>query len=109
MPVMNALTLFKCLSDETRLHLVLLLLRRGESCVCDLIGALQLSQPKISRHLQPLREAGLLLAEKRGQWVYYRVNPQLEPWAMSILSSAQQAQAPELEFMLSRAGGECCN
>lgn len=106
---MNALTLFKCLSDETRLHLVLLLLRRGELCVCDLISALALSQPKISRHLQPLREAGLLLAEKRGLWVYYRVNPQLEPWVMTILDAAAQSVQVTLDDMLSRLSGDCCN
>ncbi|WP_413230413.1 ArsR family transcriptional regulator, partial [Escherichia coli] len=45
-----ALQLFKNLSDETRLGIVLLLREMGELCVCDLCTALEQSQPKISRH-----------------------------------------------------------
>ena len=46
----------------------------GEACVCDLNDAFDLSQPTISHHLKVLHEAGLLDRDKRGVWVYYRVN-----------------------------------
>ncbi|XUK75716.1 hypothetical protein ABMA09_22705 [Erwinia rhapontici] len=55
------LQLFKNLSDDTRLSLVLLLREKGELCVCELSETLRQSQPKISRHLALLREGGCLL------------------------------------------------
>lgn len=108
MPAMNPLLLFKCLNDETRLRIVLLLQARAELCVCDLIQALQLSQPKVSRHLQPLREGGLLLAEKRGQWVYYRLSPAIDDWAKTIIDAAAAAQQADTEGLLQRLGASCC-
>ena len=63
---LTALKLFKNLSDETRLGIVLLLREMGELCVCDFCTALDESQPKISRHLAMLRESGLLLIASRG-------------------------------------------
>lgn len=45
-----------------------------EACVCD-IADVGVSQPTVSHHLKKLREAGLLLSERRGTWVYYRVAP----------------------------------
>ncbi len=77
---------FKCLSDETRLRCMVLLNREGELCVCELTYALKLSQPKISRHLAQLRQYGLLLDRREGQWVYYRVNPDLPSWSLDILA-----------------------
>ncbi|VCV94291.1 Arsenic resistance transcriptional regulator ArsR2 [Klebsiella pneumoniae] len=65
---LTALKLFKNLSDETRLGIVLLLRELGELCVCDFCTALDESQPKISRHLAMLRESGLLLDRKQGKW-----------------------------------------
>lgn len=54
MPEIASLQLFKILSDETRLGIVLLLREMGELCVCDLCTALEQSQPKTSRHLAML-------------------------------------------------------
>jgi ArsR family transcriptional regulator, arsenate/arsenite/antimonite-responsive transcriptional repressor len=68
--------LVKGLADPVRLRLLSLVASRadGEACVCDLNDAFDLSQPTISHHLKVLHEAGLLDREKRGVWVYYRVN-----------------------------------
>jgi ArsR family transcriptional regulator len=68
--------LLKALADPVRLRLVSLVASHadGEACVCDLNDAFDLSQPTISHHLKLLHEAGLLDREKRGVWVYYRVN-----------------------------------
>ena len=68
--------LVKALADPVRLRLVSLVASHadGEACVCDLNDAFDLSQPTISHHLKLLHEAGLLDREKRGVWVYYRVN-----------------------------------
>jgi ArsR family transcriptional regulator len=82
---------FKCLSDETQLRRVSLVQKRGQLCVCELTSALALSQPKISRHLAQLRQYGLLLDSREGQWVYYRINPQLPDWVLPILQDALNA------------------
>lgn len=66
----------KAIADPVRLRLLSLVAShdQGEACVCDLNDAFELSQPTISHHLKQLHEAGLLQREKRGVWVYYRVN-----------------------------------
>src|SRR5690606_14554065 len=48
---------------------------RGECCVCDLAELADVSQPTISHHLKVLKEAGMLVSERRGTWVYYRIAP----------------------------------
>ncbi|MBD7993925.1 winged helix-turn-helix transcriptional regulator [Arthrobacter sp. Sa2CUA1] len=76
---------FKALGDPARLRLFNLIAchPRGESCVCDLAAAVELSQPTVSHHLKVLREAGLLECERRGNWVFYRVIPS----ALALLSA----------------------
>jgi ArsR family transcriptional regulator len=68
---------FKALADPVRLRLVSLIGAHagGEVCVCDLAAAFELTQPTISHHLRVLRETGLIDAERRGTWVYYRILP----------------------------------
>ncbi|OIQ88879.1 HTH-type transcriptional repressor AseR [mine drainage metagenome] len=86
---------FSALSDPTRLRALVLLLREGELCVCRLVGALEVSQPKMSRHLATLREAGLLRDRRQGQWVHYRVAEDLPAWAAQTLA-ALAADLPDL-------------
>ncbi|MCK7610428.1 metalloregulator ArsR/SmtB family transcription factor [Acinetobacter portensis] len=83
---MNQADFFKCLSDPTRLDILKIILARQNVCVCEITEILQLSQPKISRHLALLRNLSILLDERKGQWVYYRLNPDLPVWATSILN-----------------------
>lgn len=85
--------LFKSLADETRARATLLITHLGELCVCELMCALDDSQPKISRHLAQLRSSGLLLDRRQGQWVYYRLNPQLPEWVHDILQLTLHANA----------------
>jgi ArsR family transcriptional regulator len=68
---------FKALGDPVRLQLMSMIASApdGEICVCDLTPAFQLSGPTISHHLRTLREAGLVDADRRGTWVYYRARP----------------------------------
>jgi ArsR family transcriptional regulator, arsenate/arsenite/antimonite-responsive transcriptional repressor len=62
----------KVLADETRLHMLELLIAHGEPlCVCEITEQFDLSQSTISHHLRLLREALLIHAEKRGTWMYY--------------------------------------
>lgn len=62
--------IFKALSDETRLRVIKLLQER-ELCVCELIQVLNMSQPRISRHLSVLKNAGIVDDRREGKWVYY--------------------------------------
>lgn len=63
---------FKALGDPVRLRLLSLITSAdGETCVCDLTAAFDLTGPTISHHLKVLREAGLVDCERRGTWVYY--------------------------------------
>jgi len=68
---------FKALGDPVRLRLVSLIgaHQGGEVCVCELTEAFDLTQPTISHHLKVLREAGIITSERRGTWVYYRLEP----------------------------------
>jgi ArsR family transcriptional regulator len=68
-------TAFKALADPTRVAIVNRLSTTDEVCVCDLTAAFELSQPTISHHLKILRDAGLIEAESRGTWAYYRLVP----------------------------------
>lgn len=81
---------YKCLSDETRLRTLLLIRQNGELCVCELVEALELSQPKISRHLATLRQCGLLQDRRNGQWVFYRLHPQLPDWCLGVLAQTAE-------------------
>jgi ArsR family transcriptional regulator len=69
--------MFKALADPVRLRLVSLIgaHQGGEVCVCELTEAFELTQPTISHHLKVLREAGIITSERRGTWVYYRLEP----------------------------------
>ena len=67
------LSIFKALSDETRLRIIKLL-EQGELCVCDITAALDMVQPKVSFHLSALKEAGLIKDRKQGKWIHYSLN-----------------------------------
>lgn len=108
---------FKILSDLTRLRVLVLLSREGELCVCELTHALDEIQPKISRHLALLREAGVVLDRRQGQWIYYRLNPKLPAWAQAALSATAGGVVRQTPFrgdlkalaaMVNRPGSACC-
>jgi ArsR family transcriptional regulator len=79
--------LFKALADPMRLRLLSLIACHdgGESCVCDLTAAFDVTAPSVSYHLKILREAGLISSERRGTWVYYRVNPEVMARMSAVL------------------------
>ncbi|CAO1659953.1 MULTISPECIES: metalloregulator ArsR/SmtB family transcription factor [Salinicola] len=88
MSALSPVQLFKCLGDETRLALTLLIHTEGELCVCEMTYALQESQPKVSRHLAQLRSCDLLQDRRHGQWVHYRLMPGLPSWVLATLDEA---------------------
>lgn len=84
-------SLCKTLADPTRARIVLIITHEAELCVCELTCALDEIQPKISRHLALLREAGLLVDQRKGQWVYYRLHPELPGWVSNLLTTMLDA------------------
>jgi len=87
----DPLQFYKGLADETRLKSLLLIHMEGELCVCELMAALDEAQPKISRHLALLRSDKILLDRRQGQWVYYRLNPDLPDWAIAVLAQTAES------------------
>jgi ArsR family transcriptional regulator len=86
---------FKALGDPTRLQLMSMIASApgGEICVCDLTPAFEISGTTISHHLKVLREAGLVDAERRASWVYYRARPGLMRQLATLLSVDETANA----------------
>ena len=82
---------FKALADPVRLRLVSLIgaHQGGEVCVCELTDAFDLTQPTISHHLRVLREARIIGSERRGTWVYYRLQPAVLERMAALLSAPQ--------------------
>ncbi len=109
---------YKCLADDTRLKSMLLIQLQGELCVCELMEAIDESQPKVSRHLAQLRGCGLLTDRRQGQWVFYSINEALPDWAKLVLQvtvaenlETIAADLARLESMGDRPErtNSCCN
>ena len=80
----------RALADTTRLRIVHLLLGHEELCVCELTSAMEIVQPKVSRHLAILREAGLVLDRREGLWIHYRIHPDLPVWVTHLLKAVHE-------------------
>lgn len=104
-------TFFTLLSDETRLRCLFLLRQKGELCVCDLIDALKMIQPKISRHLALLRKHKLVTATRRGTWMYYQINSALPSWMTKIISCFAEMNQHTKPFSsdIKNLGKKCSN
>lgn len=102
--------LFRAIADRTRLRL-LNLMGDDEVCVCFLVEALGMSQPKISRHLAYLRRAGIVAARREGKWMHYRLAPPVGSNAAGILTAvrATLANDPEMRSDRSRLVRLCCS
>jgi ArsR family transcriptional regulator len=115
---MNQLVLAaKALADPSRVR-ILLALREGELCVCELCDALAVTQSTLSTHLQVIRQAGLVSARKQGKWMYYALAPDARRLLDSLARffSASLAADPTLRRdakklrrrLALRDGGACC-
>lgn len=82
--------LFKALADATRLRILGLLLT-GEVCVCDIHESLKIPQPKASRHLAYLRQAGLVDTRRDGLWIHYRLAKLADPVLTAIVDAVRHA------------------
>lgn len=108
---------FQLLSDDTRLRSLLLIQQQGELCVCELVHALGIIQPKVSRHLAALRDAGVVMDRRQGQWIYYRLHPDLPDWARQVIDATATEAAHQQTFindqtllaeMPNRPDASCC-
>ncbi len=88
------LSMFKALSDETRLRVVKLL-ASGELCVCHIVAALDMSQSKISFHLKILKEAGLVKDRREGKWMHYRLDESDLFTRLLVLSIGERVREEE--------------
>jgi ArsR family transcriptional regulator, arsenate/arsenite/antimonite-responsive transcriptional repressor len=83
--------------DETRVAILVFLLKYGECCVCELSASLGLGQSRISRHLGLLQDAGFLIMSRHGRWVYYAIVSEPNEIRKSILNyiTSLSLQLPE--------------
>lgn len=93
---------FKALADSTRMRALALIADAGELCVCELTHSLEVSQPKISRHLAQLREANVVQDRRAGLWIYYSLHPELPAWARAALTSTLQGIGEQSPFAADR-------
>lgn len=105
---MQPVSFYKCLADETRFQLIMLLQQHDELCVCEFIEHLDLSQPKISRHLAQLRKCEVLSDHRKGKWVYYRINPSLPTWALSVMKESYEGNKSNLPSLNKNPSINCC-
>lgn len=97
----NLVELFNALADPTRLRL-LNLMREGEVCVCFFVEILKEGQPKISRHLAYLRNAGIVEARREGKWMHYRIVEPKQEAARRILAEVMEVIATDTEMRRDR-------
>jgi ArsR family transcriptional regulator len=81
------LAVLAALAEPTRLGAIRILADGKEHCVCDLMRRLDASQSRMSRHMQTLKQAGLVVDRRDAQWVRYRLNPALAPETRAILDA----------------------
>jgi len=84
----EAAKIFAALGDPVRLRLFSIIATEGEACSCNLEGPLDRSQPTISHHTKILAEAGLIVGDKRGRWVWWSVAPGRLEAAAALLRQA---------------------
>ena len=106
--------LLAAFAEPTRLRL-LALMQEGEVCVCDLVGALDLPQPTVSRHLGVLRRAGLVRSRKEGLWMWYSLAPARGKLHAKLLEALAccRVEIPGLSDLVRRCcalrdGRSCC-
>ena len=96
----RAVELFHALSDETRLEIIELL-RKGESCVCELTDTLDAAQSRLSFHLRVLKDAGVVRDRKDGRWVYYELDPEVFQEMEALVSEMKPRAVARTE--------QCCS
>ena len=106
--MLQPVQLFKILSDETRLAIVMILRESGGLFVCVIWATISESQPKVSRHMAILREAGLVLDRREGKWIHYRLSPHIPAWAAETITTSWQCMREDVREWLDKAACTSC-
>jgi ArsR family transcriptional regulator len=85
------LSVLSALAEPTRLAAMSILWDGGEHCVCELMARLDANQSRMSRHMQTLKQAGLVVDRREAQWVKYRVRPDLAPEIRHMIAAVMAA------------------
>jgi len=85
---MNSITILSALAEPTRLEALRLVWDGREHCVCELMQELDASQSRMSRHMAPLKTAGLVVDRRDAQWVRYRRAPNLPQAVVALVDAA---------------------
>lgn len=95
---------FKILSDESRIQILWLLFNCPELCVCDIMGTLEITQSKASRHLATLRHGGMVVDRRDGAWAYYSLRTPSDPLKAAIMDALKGniASRPESTTLLQK-------
>ncbi len=91
------LAVLSALAEPTRLEAMRLLADGSEHCVCELMRNLGASQSRMSRHMQVLKQAGLVVDRRDAQWVRYRINPDLSPSLARLVEAALERRIMAME------------
>jgi len=87
---------YKALADTTRLGILATLAANANpACACDLGDDVALGQPTVAHHLKVLRDAGLIVAERRGKWAHYQLHPGAAAWVRATLTALPDAATEE--------------
>ncbi|MCR8547418.1 metalloregulator ArsR/SmtB family transcription factor [Salipiger sp. P9] len=85
------LTVLSAMAEPTRLEAMRILSDGSEHCVCELMKRLGATQSRMSRHMQVLKQAGLVTDRRDAQWVRYRLNPALPPELDAVVAAVFRA------------------
>lgn len=98
--------LLKAAADPTRLGILILLARSNEVCVCEMAGALDVPDFKISRHLAILRKSGLVSTRRQGVWMYYSLKDVADPAKTAVQELI--STIANLDSLTPALAGACC-
>jgi ArsR family transcriptional regulator len=100
---LDPISFYKSLTDSIRLKTLMMTHYHGELCVCELMEAMEEdSQPKVSRNLAVLKKSKIITDRKHGQWVFYRINPNLPLWAKTVIAQTTENNIPLINNELQR-------
>lgn len=91
LPVLSAI------AEPTRLQALRLLSDGSEHCVCELMEKLDATQSRMSRHMQVLRQAGLVVDRRDAQWVRYRLNADMPPEIRAVIDAVLAADGDTVD------------
>jgi len=92
----------KSLSEKTRIRILAVLHQAKEACVTEIVETLQESQYNVSRHLKVLQDAGMVVGNKKGRWIYYQLNENQAHFKKILLDAVKEISSDILRDDLDR-------